>query len=85
MHEAIAAGAIPLVVSMAEHQTRKALYAQEKGAALFLGVVEKFNESDVAKALKLTSGQLKQMHEAGRKLIDGKGIFRVVSAIEAMT
>jgi len=84
MHEAIAAGAIPLVVSMAEHQTRKALYAQEKGAALYLGVVEKFNESDVMNALELTAEQLRQMHEAGRKLIDGKGIFRVVSAIEAM-
>jgi len=84
MHEAMAAGAIPLVISMAEHQTRKALYAQEKGAALYLGSAEKFSESDVVRALKLTSEQLKQMQETGRTLIDGKGMFRVVSAIEAM-
>jgi UDP-2,4-diacetamido-2,4,6-trideoxy-beta-L-altropyranose hydrolase len=84
MHEAIAAGAIPLVVSMAEHQTRKALYAQEKGATLYLGTAETFVESSVAKVFALTADQLNNMHEAGRKLIDGKGIFRVVSAIESM-
>ncbi len=84
MHEAMAVGAVPLVVSMAEHQTRKALYAQKKGAALYLETAKTFSESDVKKALSLTPEQLEKMSLAGENLVDGKGIFRVASAIETI-
>jgi len=84
MHEAMAAGAVPLIISLAEHQTSKALFAHEKGAAMFLGAAESFDESAIQTALKIKLDELKKMRREGNKLVDGKGIHRVASAIESL-
>lgn len=76
---------IPSVVICGEEfENETAGLLQKKGFGINLGFGKKVSESDIALATKqlLKSYDMRtQMNKAGKKLVDGKGVNRVASAI----
>ncbi len=81
LHEALCVGSPTLVISQVEPQSKIARSLEEKGATYFLGSANNWNEIDLINKLNLSANQRKQMSEAGKKLIDGKGLDRIVKKI----
>ncbi len=85
LYEACAVGTPAFVISQVEHQQQKASKVQNRGAAVNLGmwrnsvlkeIVPTINALDIAKR--------KKMSGAGKKMVDGKGLQRVVNEIEKL-
>jgi len=81
LHEAIAVGTPALVINQAEHQNSKAHFIEKSGAAINLGMGDKYDIKKLRKALGFGKRELELMSLKGRKLIDGQGIFRVTEAL----
>ncbi|QPJ66330.1 MAG: hypothetical protein G3M78_13375 [Candidatus Nitrohelix vancouverensis] len=84
MHEAMAAGSVPFVTSVAPHQILKAQHAETTQTGIFLGTVEQINAPLVASALQNNQERIEAMRERGRRMVDGRGMERVVSAIQKL-
>jgi UDP-2,4-diacetamido-2,4,6-trideoxy-beta-L-altropyranose hydrolase len=82
LHEAMAVGTPAFVINQVSHQVEKARRAEQQGAAMNLGVAEFWDDSRLPEILKLHPKVLDKMSQAGKRLIDGKGLKRVVDAIE---
>jgi spore coat polysaccharide biosynthesis predicted glycosyltransferase SpsG len=83
LDEAMAVGTPAFVINQAAHQVVKTTRAEKQGSAINLGLAESWDKSRLEEILKLSSEKLKKMSQAGKSLIDGKGLNRVVDAIEA--
>jgi spore coat polysaccharide biosynthesis predicted glycosyltransferase SpsG len=82
LDEAMAVGTPAFVINQVSHQELKTKRAQ--GAAMNLGMAESWNESRLPEILNASPETLKKMSQAGKSLIDGKGLIRVVDAIERL-
>ncbi len=84
LHEAMAVGTPAFVINQVSHQAEKAKRAEQHGAAINLGVAEHWDKSRLPEILKISPKILETMSQAGKHLIDGKGLKRVTDAIEAL-
>jgi spore coat polysaccharide biosynthesis protein SpsF len=85
LYEACAVGTPAVVISQVEHQQQKALRVQNRGAAVNMGM---WRDDVLAKLVPtinfLDSSKRKQMSIAGKRMVDGKGLQRVVNEIEKL-
>ena len=81
LHEAIAVGTPAFVISQTEHQQSKARFVEKSGAAVNLGVGNEYDIEKLREALGFGKTKLESMSLKGKKLIDGRGVFRVTEAI----
>jgi len=84
LHEAMAVGTPAFVINQVTHQADKAHHAEQQGAALNLGLAESWDETRLPQILKTGPEVLQKMSQAGKRLIDGKGLERVADAIKAL-
>ena len=82
LHEAMAVGTPAFVINQVAHQSEKADRAEKQGAAMNLGMAESWNENRLPEILKSSPDTLEKMSQAGKSLIDGKGLQRVAGAID---
>ena len=82
LHEAMAVGTPAFVINQIDHQSDKANRAEKHGAAINLGMADCWDENRLPEILQSTPETLDEMCQAGKNLIDGKGLQRVVDAIE---
>lgn len=84
LHEAMAVGTPAFVINQVKHQAVKANHAEKYGAAMNLGMADCWNENRLPEILKSSPETLERMSRAGKSMIDGKGLLRVVEAIEKL-
>ncbi|MBT3923516.1 MAG: hypothetical protein HOF21_13180, partial [Nitrospina sp.] len=82
LHEAMAVGTPAFVINQVAHQEMKTKRAQ--GAAMNLGMAESWNQSRLPEILNSSPETLEKMSQAGKNLIDGKGLIRVIDEIELL-
>ena len=85
LYEACAVGTPAVVISQVEHQQEKASKVENRGAAINLGM---WRDAVLAKLLptinSLDIAKRKKMSRAGKEMVDGKGLQRVVNEIEKL-
>ena len=81
LHEAMAVGTPAFVINQVEHQADKANRAEKHGACINLGMADCWDENRLPEILQSTPETLDKMSQAGKNLIDGKGLQRVVNSI----
>ncbi|PIQ97268.1 MAG: hypothetical protein COV67_05140 [Nitrospinae bacterium CG11_big_fil_rev_8_21_14_0_20_56_8] len=81
LHEALSVGTPPFLINQALHQEIKARRIEQLGAAINLGMANDFDQGKLKRALSSSKGELAALSEAGKKLIDGRGIFRIANEI----
>lgn len=84
LHEAMAVGTPAFIINQVTHQSIKADRAEKQGAAINLGMADSWDESRLPEILQFTPETLEKMSQAGKNFIDGKGLQRVVEAIELL-
>jgi spore coat polysaccharide biosynthesis predicted glycosyltransferase SpsG len=84
LHEAMAVGTPAFVINQVQHQLGKANRAEKQGAALNLGMADSWDENRLPQILQSSPKILKKMSQAGKSIIDGKGLKRIVDAIEEL-
>lgn len=84
LHEAMAVGTPAFVINQAKHQADKANRAEKQGAAINLGMADSCDENLLPEILQSNPKILEKMSQAGKNMIDGKGLKRVVDAIEEL-
>lgn len=84
LHEAMAVGTPAFVINQVSHQADKAQLAEDLGAAINLGMADCWDENRLPEILASSTETLNKMSQACKSLIDGKGLKRVVNAIEAI-
>ena len=84
LHEAMAVGTPAFVINQVTHQADKANRAEKQGAAINLGMAESWDENRLPEILQSSPKILEKMSQAGKSMIDGKGLKRVVDAIEEL-
>ena len=81
LHEAVAVGTPAFVINQVEHQQVKARFVEKSGAAINLGLGNQYKKEKLRETLTWGKPALESMSVKGKKLIDGRGIFRVAEAI----
>jgi len=84
LHEALATGTPAFVVAQAAHQAEKARDLEARGAARFLGLPGQWQPAQVNAALDTPPQVLDRQSAAGQKLIDGRGLSRIVDALSRL-
>ena len=84
LHEAMALGTPSFVINQVKHQADKANRAEKQGASINLGMADSWDENRLPEILQSSPKILEQMSQAGKNMIDGKGLKRVVDAIEEL-
>lgn len=82
LDEAMAVGTPAFVINQVPHQLVKSNRAEKQGAAINLGMAESWDENRLEEILKSSPESLREMSQCGKNLIDGKGLNRVVDAID---
>ncbi len=80
LYEMLAAGVPTIALSVDELQLRTAIAFEERGAVESAGVISVIQPDEVvdrALEMRKTPSLMRHLAEAGRRLIDGKGLFRV--------
>ena len=80
LYEMLAAGVPTIALSVDELQLRTAIAFEEKGAVESVGVISVLHPDEVVERaieMRETPSLMRHLTEAGRRLIDGKGLFRV--------
>ncbi|QPJ62647.1 MAG: hypothetical protein G3M70_12490 [Candidatus Nitronauta litoralis] len=85
LHEALASGTPAFVVPQVAHQEVLAKGLEEEGATRLAGQPGKVNHDTLIQALQTTPANLDSMSTAGRKLIDGCGLKRIVEFLSKLT
>ncbi len=83
-YELAVTGAPGIIISRFEQEAKKGTEFEKAGSALHLGLVSSLNEERIAEAVKKLSSDATlraEMAEKGRKLVDGKGVARIISEI----
>ena len=84
LHEAMAVGTPAFVINQVAHQIPKSQRAEKQGAAINLGMKDFWDENRLPEVLKFNAKTLAEMSQAGKSLIDGKGLKRIADAIEGL-
>ena len=84
LHEAMAVGTPAFVINQVQHQADKANRAEKLGAALNLGMTHSWAENRLPEILQSSPTILEKTSQAGKSMIDGKGLKRIVDAIEEL-
>jgi spore coat polysaccharide biosynthesis predicted glycosyltransferase SpsG len=84
LHEAMAVGTPTFVINQVQHQADKANRAEKLGASLNLGMTDSWAENRLPEILQSSPKILEEMSQAGKSMIDGKGLKRIVNAIEEL-
>ena len=84
LHEAMAVGTPAFVINQVQHQADKANRAEKLGAALNLGMADSWDENRLPEILQSSRKILEKTSQAGKSMIDGKGLKRIVDAIEEL-
>jgi spore coat polysaccharide biosynthesis predicted glycosyltransferase SpsG len=84
LHEAMAVGTPAFVINQFQHQADKANRAEKLGAALNLGMTDSWAEKRLLEISQSSPKILAKMSQAGKSIIDGKGLKRIVDAIEEL-
>ena len=84
LHEAMAVGTPAFVINQVQHQVNKADHAEKQGASISLGMADLWDENRLPEILQSNPKNLKKMSQVGKSMIDGKGLKRVVDAIEKL-
>jgi spore coat polysaccharide biosynthesis predicted glycosyltransferase SpsG len=86
-YEAAAAGVPALVLAQVRHQEAPAERFAAAGSATYLGPAGRVDAARIARgadALLPDAGRRRGMSEAGRRLVDGRGVARVVERLAAL-
>lgn len=85
LYEACAVGTPALVINQAKHQQKTALSVQNWGAAVNFGM---WRESALTRLPQILNSQdcfkRKKMSIAGKDMVDGNGLLRVINKIETL-
>jgi spore coat polysaccharide biosynthesis predicted glycosyltransferase SpsG len=84
LHEAMAVGTPAFVINQVQHQADKANRAEKQGAAINLGMSDSWAENRLPEILQSNPKILEKTSQAGKSMIDGKGLKRIVDAIEEL-
>jgi spore coat polysaccharide biosynthesis predicted glycosyltransferase SpsG len=84
LHEAMAVGTPAFVINQVQHQAEKADRAEIIGAAINIGMADSWDENRLPEILQSSPKNLEKMSQAGKNMIDGKGLKRVADAIESL-
>jgi UDP-2,4-diacetamido-2,4,6-trideoxy-beta-L-altropyranose hydrolase len=84
LHEAMAVGTPAFVINQVQHQVDKANRAEKQGAALNLGMADSWAENRLPEILQSSPKILEKTSQAGKSMIDGKGLKRIVDAIDEL-
>jgi spore coat polysaccharide biosynthesis predicted glycosyltransferase SpsG len=84
LHESMAVGTPAFVINQVQHQADKANRAEKQGAALNLGMADSWADNRLPEILQSNPKILEKMSQAGKSMIDGKGLKRIVDAIEEL-
>lgn len=84
LHEAMAVGTPAFVINQVQHQVNKADRAEKQGASISLGMGDLWDENRLPEILQSNPKNLEKMSQVGKSMIDGKGLKRVVDAIEKL-
>ena len=84
LHEAMAVGTPAFVINQVQHQVNKADRAEKQGASISLGMADLWDENRLPEILQSNPKNLEKMSQVGKSMIDGKGLKRVVDAIEKL-
>jgi UDP-2,4-diacetamido-2,4,6-trideoxy-beta-L-altropyranose hydrolase len=82
LDEAMTVGTPAFVINQATHQEVKTSHAEKQGAAMSLGMAESWDENRLPEILLSSPESLRKMSQRGKSLIGGKGLKRVVNAID---
>ena len=83
-YETAVTGTPSVIISQVAHQAELAKEFEREGTALHLGLGSKVGEEDIAQAVErlLRDDALRaEMSKRGKRLVDGKGIERIISEI----
>ena len=83
-YETAVTGTPSIIISQIAHQAALAEEFEKEGTALNLGLGTRNSEENIAEAVSrlLRDGTLRaEMSKRGRKLVDGKGIERIISEV----
>jgi spore coat polysaccharide biosynthesis predicted glycosyltransferase SpsG len=84
LHEAMAVGTPAFVINQVQHQAAKADRAEKQGSSINLGMADSWEENRLPKILRSNLKTLEEMSQAGKIMIDGKGLKRVADAIKTL-
>ena len=84
LHEAISVGTPAFVINQVEHQQTKARFVEKSGAAINLGIGAQYDEKKLREALNFGKQKLESMSLKAKQLIDGRGLYRIVDAINKL-
>jgi spore coat polysaccharide biosynthesis predicted glycosyltransferase SpsG len=84
LHEAMAVGTPAFVINHVQHQAEKANIAEKQGAALNLGMADSWDHNRLPEILQSGPKILEKMSQSGKNMVDGKGLKRIVDAIEEL-
>jgi spore coat polysaccharide biosynthesis predicted glycosyltransferase SpsG len=84
LHEAISVGTPALVINQVEHQQTKARFVEKSGAAINLGMGIQHDVEKLRGALNLKKHELELMSLKAKQLIDGRGLYRIIDAMNKL-
>jgi spore coat polysaccharide biosynthesis predicted glycosyltransferase SpsG len=84
LHEAISVGTPAFVINQVEQQQTKARFIEESGAAINLGMGNQYDVEKLREALNLKKNELELLSLKAKQLIDGRGLFRIIDAINKL-
>ena len=84
LHEAMAVGTPAFVINQVQHQVNKADRAEKQGASISLGMADLWDENRLPEILQSDPKILEKMSQSGKNMIDGKGLKRIVNALEEL-
>ena len=84
LHETISVGTPAFVINQVEHQQTKARFVEKSGAAINLGMGIQYDVEKLREALNLKKHVLELMSLKAKQLIDGRGLFRIIDAMNKL-
>jgi UDP-2,4-diacetamido-2,4,6-trideoxy-beta-L-altropyranose hydrolase len=84
LHEAISVGTPAFVINQVEHQQTKARFVEKSGAAINLGMGIQHDVEKLRGALNFKKHELELMSLKGKQLIDGRGLYRIIDAMNKL-
>ena len=84
LHEATSVGTPAFVINQVEQQQTKARFIEESGAAINLGMGNQHDVGKLREALNLKKNELELLSQKAKQLIDGRGLFRIIDAINKL-
>ena len=84
LHETISVGTPAFVINQVEHQQTKARFVEKSGAAINLGMGIQYDVEKLREALNLKKHVLELMSLKAKQLIDGRGLYRIIDAMNKL-